>query len=562
MKEITQDVTRAGLRGFIESNFQGPEAAFFKKSNQPDRKYYEGEEYWELHRYETYYLGLQHEDKRYNWDGTTYVPEVERRLMNQAGGVSTPATGGRLSWYLRRPYIREQLCPVIVDRFSDLLFSKRNRPAFSEYKPEFTQFFNKLVIKTKLWSRLLWARDMAGAMGTVIVGVVLRDGKPEIQVLNAKHCHALFKGNDPNTGELDGLEVMFKYQTEIEEMNPYTRKIEKKNVSMLYRRMITANYDIAAVAPFEGSEKGFNWQITSAYQHDLGFVPFVWIQNDGACNDAFGFADCDQELDNLDALDGIISQAFRGTLYNSDPTLVLELSNRDKPDHVQTGSSTALVLDSNGKEAAKILEMNGAGPKTGLDLEERIRKTILRDVRCVLPEELVNANTASEIQARVQAMIDRVDRMREHWEPYIIDLMGFIVRMLNMQVPGTNVTVASQIPWLKGVQIPTEEDIFELVWPALSEIDENKIQAKVSAYASAIMAGIMSRETAVKKLAADLGFSRPNEELARILKEREDEFLQTAIHARASMTRKAVEPVAKPEKPESVGNNDGIVNAD
>lgn len=560
MKEITQDIKNSGLRAFIEANFQEPEKQFFIKSNAPDRKYYEGEEYWDLHRYETYYLGLQHEDKRYNWDGTTYVPEVEKRLMNQAGGVSTPATGGRLAWYLRRPYIREQLCPVIVDRFSDLLFSKRNRPAFSEYKEEFAPFFNKLVIRTKFWSRMLWARDQAGAMGTVVVGVVLRNGKPEIQVLNAKNCHPLFKGNDPNTGELDGLEVMFMYQAEVEEINPYTKKIEKKNVSMLYRRMITAKYDIAAVAPV--TDEAPVWKITAAYQNDLGFVPFVWIQNDGACNDAYGFADCDQELDNLDALDAIITQSFRGTLYNSDPTLVLELANKDRPDHIQTGSSTALILDRTGNETAKILEMNGAGPKTGLEIEERIRKTILRDVRCVLPEELVNANTASEIQARVQAMIDRVDRMRENWEPYIIDLMGFVVRMLNTTYPEGG-TVASGIPWLKGVTIPTEEDIFELVWPALSEIDENKIQAKVAAYASAIMAGIMSRETAVKKLSADLGFSRPHEELARILAEKQDEFLQTAIHARASMTRKAGGAVAKPEKPEIEDDDkDDVVNAD
>lgn len=543
MKDITQELKSAGLRAFIDDNFQGPEVGFFRNSNQPERTYYEGETYWDLHRYETYYLGVQHDEKHYNWDGTIYVPEVERRLMNQAGGVQTAACGGRLAWYLRRPYVREQLCPVIVDRFSDLLFSKRNRPAFSEYKEEFAPFFNKLVIRTKLWSRLLWARDQAGAMGTVVVGVVLRNGKPEIQVLNAKQCHPLFKNNDPNSGELEALEVMFQYQTEVTETNRITKKTTKKTVPMLYRRLITAQYDIAACAPI--NDELFVWTITAAYENNLGFVPFVWIQNDGTCNDAFGFADCDQELDNLDALDAIISQSFRGTLYNSDPTLVLELANRDKPDHVQTGSSTALVLDAPGGESAKILEMNGAGPKTGLELEERIRKTVLRDVRCVLPEELVNANTASEIQARVQAMIDRVDRMREHWEPYIIDLMGFIVRMLNTEIePG--ITVASRIPWLKDVQIPSVDDIFELIWPALSEIDENKIQAKVSAYASAIMAGIMSRETAVKKLAADLGFSRPHEELARILKEKEDEFLQTAIHARASMTRKVpVDPAPK-----------------
>lgn len=562
MKEITQDVKASGLRAFIDSNLQGPEIQFFRQSNQPDRQYYEGANYWELHRYETYYLGVQHDDKKYNWDGTLYVSDVERRLMNQASGVPGAAVGGRLPWYMRRPYIREQLCPVIVDRFSDLLFSKRNRPMFSEFKEEFTPFFNKLLVRTRFWSRMLWARDQAGATGTVIVGIVLRNGKPELQVLNAKHCHPLFKGNDPNSGELDALEVLFKYRTEVEETNRLTRKTTKRMMDMFYRRIITAQYDIAAVAPVpEKTGEVLVWEITSAYEHGLGFVPFVWIQNDGACNDAYGFADCDQELDNLDSLDAIISQSFRGTLYNSDPTLVLELSNRDQPEHIQTGSGTALILDAAGKEAAKILEMNGTGPKTGLEIEERIRKTILRDVRCVLPEELVNANTASEIQARVQAMIDRVDRMRENWEPYILDLMGFMVRLLNMQSEN-GPTVAASIPWLRGVVIPTAEDIYELAWPALSEIDENKIQAKVSAYASAIMAGIMSRETAVKKLAADLGFNRPHEELARILAEKEDEFLQTAVNARAAMTRKIPAEKKKSEIPEPEDADDMEMNDD
>lgn len=553
MKEITNEIETSGLRKFVADNFQGAVRDFLSKSNDPQREYYEGSDFWELDRYERYYNGLQHDDKKYNWDGTMVAMDAEHRTMNNASGIAGQATGRKLQWYLRRPYIREQLCPVIVDRFSDLLFSKRNRPCFGEYEENYTKFFNKLTQKTKFWSKLLWARDQAGAMGTVVVGIIVRNGLPQIQVLNAKYCHPLFEDNDPDTGKLAALEVMFKYDCEIEYYDQRTRQTTKKKVTKLYRRIITSEYDICGTAILDDQKPV--WVISSAYEHKLGFVPFEWIQNDGNCADTYGYADLDQELDNLDCLDAIMSQAFRGTLYNSDPTLVLGLMGKDAPNSIETGSGVALVLDPTMKEDAKLLEMNGTGPKTGLDIEERIRKTILRDVRCVLPEELVNANTASEIQARIQAMIDRVDRLRENWETHVLNLMEMMIKVLNM-TNENGVTTASSVPWLRGVEIPTAEVMFELQWPALSEIDEHKIQAKVSAYVSAIVGGIMSRETAVKLISSDLGYSYPEEELERIVKEREDEFLNMAKTARNSMISKNSSPEKKVSESPVGMNND------
>lgn len=530
MKNITDSISGiSSVRALIAKDL--PNQNPFVAGDSPECDYYETEDFWELDRYERYYKGVQHDDKKFNWSGTAYVHDPKEKSIQNQSGIDGPASGRRVPWYLRRPFIREQLCPVIVDRFSDTVFSEQNRPNYVEFDNRLAPFFNKITEKVNLWARMLTARDMAGASGTVAVGLVMRRGIPQIQIINAKFCHPTFADDDKESGILTALEIMYSYTVNQDVFDRMLNRIVRKPVQKLYRRILTPNYDIVmtAVIP-EDAKKKPEWVVTSAIETGLKFVPFVWIQNDANPESEYGYPDCDQQLDNFDALDGIMSQSFRGTLYNSDPTLVAFLaSDKESPATVETGSGTAFIADPTLKEDLKLMEMNGSGPKTGLEVEERIRKIILRDTRCVLPEELVNANTAAEIMARLQAMINRVQRLRSQWREPLIQLMVFMIGILKAEVPGMDgKKLGETLPWLKGIELPKDEDSFELSWPALSELDESKILAKVTAYVAAIEGGVISQETAVGKLAADLGVNNPLEEIGRIKGERAEKMADVA----------------------------------
>jgi len=466
----------------------------------------ESERFRELDLYEAYYWGAQHDVKTVLWDGRSYIRPVDRGHAYR-GGYGGIKLDNPPPWYMRRPYTRYQLCRAVVDRFTGLLCGEKKTPTLRAVDEKGQEWIDHALKATGWWRKWALARTYGGAMGTVVVGVKLRQGRPVVEVLNAKWCTPRWKDDDPETGELASLEVLYKHPVSQWLDLPGGRR-EWKTREQWYRRLIDTSVDVALTAPISTSGGLIEWtQKGEAVTHDLGFVPFVWVKNIESLADDDGAPDCDQQWDNLDAIDALLTDAFQGTHYNADPTLVMK-TMRDAT-RVKTGSSSTITLDPN--EDAFLLELAGTGGEVAEKRALALRDIVLQTTRCVLDQSTGGvARTATETLKLNEAMYQRADEFRAQYG----DAMERVFEMMLTicRKAGQTLLVPSTLADVSKVPMPAEDDI-EVEWPPYVEMDPQTQTQEILKWVAARGARLCTQETAVRGAAHALGVGDVKKEL-------------------------------------------------
>lgn len=460
-----------------------------------------------LDRYERYYWGLQYEDRSVAWDGRTYVRPEERLAITHPGNVlSSPPP-----WYFRRPFVRRGLCRAIVDRFTDLLFGEDRLPRIQPVSGEGQAWIDAAIKMSRWWERWSLARTLGGAVGSVVVAVKLRSGRPVVEVINSKWCRPMWKNDDPDTRELAALEVRYERAMEGYESTRSAWGVETRRWSEWrewYRRIITDEVDVVMTARLPNTGTGrLEWVVKESIEHGLGFVPAVWVTNTEISGGVDGAPDCDGLWDDLDALDALYSDAFVATHYNADPTLVIR--SRREADQVALGSQTALLLWP--EESAELLELRGSGGAAALEQAKALEKAILEDAACVLTPDMETGPTATHVLRREGQMIARADQLRRQYGAAMEVLFEYLLRVCRAAGQGLDDALLRE-------PMPPDDDV-TVVWPRYVQPTAQEEELHVRKVAQARAAGLMSRATAIRAIARYVGIDDPEAEIEAIERE-------------------------------------------
>ena len=487
------------------------------------RKMGESERSRDMDRYERYFCGLQHDSKEVNWDGRPYIRADARQgamLVGPGGVLDNPPP-----WQYRRPFVRRGLCGAIVSRFTGLLFGEQRVPRIRTNGTKGQKWIDAAIKEMDFYTRSSTARTMGGAIGSVVMLAKLIKGRPIIEILNAKWCTPKWLNDDRDTRELDAIEVLYlrpvhRWEDVYDDRTRKTRAMWIEGDEW-YKRIITRYDDVAWVAPVIKDRPVVFAEVARA-DHNLGFVPAAWIKNTDVVGDDDGAPDCDQQWDNFDALDACYSDAFQGTHYNSDPTLIIT-SDRNLGS-TQVGSQVGIQL--NKGEDAKLLEMMGGGSASAAARASEIRESILEDVRCNLADKIEKAydTTATHVLKREGSMLERADEFRRQYGDAMEHLFEAFIRMCRAK--GFD-NLAEPLASLAS-EAPDIDDVF-VEWPPYIQPtpSDEEMHVRKVAEARTSVPPLVSHKTAIRAVAHFLGIDDVDAEMKLI--EEEEKAKQDAM---------------------------------
>jgi len=462
-----------------------------------------------------FYRCMNYHQRQTDWDGRQATGHIENEAIATAGfipGGFYDAGNSTLPLKFRKPTAPYYLAKVIVNRFTGLLFGSQHHPKLVVVDdPDTDAWLTAVIESTRLWSRMVLARSYGGAMGTVAIGFVFRDGKPKIEVHDPRWCFPHFADREELV--LEKIEKRYQYPD-------MTRDAETGLMVegwFWYRRIITETDDTLwpRVPVNAGEEPRWTQHKSIVTTHDFGFCPVVWVQNNEVQDDIDGDPDCHGVYDNIETIDSLLSQANRGILSNCDPTLHISTDD-DIPDGLRKGSDNAIKTSSGG--SVSYLEISGAGPKAALEFAAELEKRVLRITRCVLDDNFSGpARTEAEVTQNYSNMIEQADILREQYGERgvkrLLEMLLRAARKLSTPVVdrgGDLPRIMRSVIRLPRTKEGTEHQIgkgqmLELDWPDWAEPTLTEITSAVDAAGKAMNYGLTDLEHGVRFIAHYFG---------------------------------------------------------
>jgi hypothetical protein len=272
--------------------------------------------------------------------------------------------------------------------------------------------------------------------------------------------------------------------------------------------------------------------------HDLGLVPWVWVKNLPGklrlvdASDASGaskaprYSEIDGACTFMAAIDSMIeieyqlSQEGRGLKYSMDPTLLVKepaaptSAAAAKPPGSAGGKqrvkspANAMTVGKDGD--AKLLEITGEAFKVVLEYVRAIREFAMESVHGSRADtlKLTGAQSGRAMEIMQQALIWLAGRLRVSYGE------GALLELLRMAL-----AAHEKFPLtLEGKpqdKVKADEPI-TLQWPRWYEPTATDRQANATTLQLHAEAGHLSRETAVRSIAADYDIEDVDAEIARI----------------------------------------------
>ena len=306
------------------------------------------------------------------YQGERYIPLIERR----------PSSQYRLARYVARTVSRK-------------LFAGRHVPKVKAPDEKTEKRINDLLTGSKIWPTMFEAA-YRGSVGSVAVTFRVEGKKIGLKVWRALWCSPFFD----DFAELALLRIHYvSYGWQLAAIGVNTEFPERQ---YWFIRDYTPTREIT-YAPVLSDD----WNPVSGFvdptrvlvegeviEHNLGFVPGIWIMNPGGVSSPDGCALWEDGLPNMIEVDYLLSQASRGARYSCAPQLVTVgelLMEKDR----ESAANPATVLhfaaphrdgesgESIGGGDAKLLEMQGTGAEAALKIIEVLKKYGLEQIGLV-----------------------------------------------------------------------------------------------------------------------------------------------------------------------------------
>lgn len=530
----------------------------FPRSAEVRQKLYAGgakgvsHRYRRLDRLDAFYKCLEYEHHQVGWDGSpadqfeTISPQVVVPI-----GFTQPANDKTVKQ--KRPTAPLRLTPMVVDRFTGLLFSKDRTPKVEvEGDADAQDFLGAVFKKARFWRTMYQARTYGGSMGSVLVTCQLRKGRFSFTAHSPKFVHDVIWA-DPDLKIPAGVLIQYIFMKEIEVLDSKTGMPlgKTKPVPYLYRRIIDEQWDVIfEPKQVTGSElPDLRPDMTLSYEHKLGRFPGVWIQNLPSDDELDGISDCEGAYQMFETIDRQVAQSNKGLLQNQDPTLVISRDKRlvQMGAPLKKGSDNAIDVGQGG--TAEYLEIGGSGISAARDFVKDLKQSAMDKVQCVAadPEKVSGAaQSAKAIEYFYAPMLEKASRLREQYGEGVELLAEIVLDLARtwsdpLLYPGNVKAVKFDLPQKvveldedpenpnpdEGARVvmvnrhPGEGGIIALTWGAFFQKTPQDVQTMIGVIAAAYQAELIDQETAVRKVAKLLEIEDVDALLRRVREESE-----------------------------------------
>ena len=437
----------------------------------------------------------------------------------------------------RRPSVKYGLCRLLVEDAVALLFSEGHFPT-PENEDETIREAMAEIVKDLRLNEVMLDATTAGSVGSIALHLRIlgqKDGKSYrafVEVNNTKYLTPTFDLTQPDVL----LAITEKYKVLGKDLRAQGYFVESDEDQVWF--WFARQWDDASETwflPWKVNDQEaipFQIDLSRTIIHELGFVPWVWVRNlpgklkllttandatagvaysdtDGACTFAAA-------IDAMIEIDYQLSQAGRGLKYSMDPLLMLK-EPAAPPDASFTKSpSNALVVSDKGD--AKMLEIGGSAFTVVVEYVRHLREMALEAAHGnrADSQKLSTAQSGRAMELMNQSLIWLADRLRvTYGEGALLNLLKMAL-LAHEKFPLTvnGVAMAKIKP----------DVVITLRWPAWYSPTAHDRQEMATTLKLHKEAGHLSRETSVKKLAADYDIEDVNAELALIAADQQAEL--------------------------------------
>ena len=405
----------------------------------------------------------------------------------------------------RRPSVRYGLARLVVEDSVALLFSEAHFPTFETADPVTRDALAAFVRDARLNSVLVEA-SLRGSVGSVVLQFRVLTGRAFVDVLDTSYLTPRWAENEPDTLS----SVTERYKVSGASLVAQGYEVDDAGATYWFQRVWDSEFERWYDPVLVGSRVFAKEDDRRTIRHGLGFVPMIWIKNlpggngiDGACTFA-------SAIDTAIEIDYQLSQAGRGLKYSSDPTLLIrEPAGLDST--MVRGAANALVVSEKGD--AKLLEIGGTASQAVIEYVKTLRDLAL---------ESLHGNRADANRLSVPASGRAMQLMNQGLQ-WLADNLRVsygqmaLVALARMYVRASCV-YASQA---ESSPVPSLDILasISLRWPDWYPPDALDAQRMAQTLISLVSAGQMSRETAMRVLAAAYDIHDVTAEMARIKSE-------------------------------------------
>lgn len=412
----------------------------------------------------------------------------------------------------RRPSVRCNIAKKVVDDSVSMLFSDAHFPHFDCTDEILRDILLQIKKESHLDLQMIEAATK-GSVGSVAIIMRILENRLFFETFCTKNLTPVFDPKDPDNlisvreqYKVSGRDLVeLDYDVE-EDVDYWFIRDWDSSSEIFYLPKPIKNYRSESKIDDEEFEREIVDKERTV-EHNLGFVPIVWIKNlpngegiDGECTFAAA-------IDTIIEIDYQLSQVGRGLRYSSDPTLLIKEPAVGQGQIIK-GAGNALIVDAEGD--AKYLEIDGGASNAVLEYVKRLRETALESVNGnrTSPDKISVAQSGVAMKHMNQDLVNLVDKLRiTYGECGILKLLKMILKATKKYSIVVN---GEKIPELD------ENSEISLRWPdwypqTILEMQQESITLKTLTESH-----LISKKTALKILAQKYDIEDIDAELLEI----------------------------------------------
>jgi hypothetical protein len=410
----------------------------------------------------------------------------------------------------RRPSVRYRLCRLVVDDAASLLFSEGHFPGLElDGVEESTHKAFKALAKELKLNEIFIDAVTKGSIGSVCLLLRVLRNRAFVSVMKTVHLMPTWDPQAPD----QLLKVVERYKLKGQELKDAGYAIADGDAALEFwwQREWTPAEEVWYL-PLKVSKDPDKQQpqrdSAKTVTHNLGFVPMVWVRNLPGGDETDGAPTFpDEAVDTNIEMDYQLSQAGRGLKYSSDPTLLVKEPALAEKGSFVKGAANAIVVGPDGD--AKMLEINGTAVAAVIEYVRLLRELAIESMHGnrANTEKQAAAPSGKALELMNQALVWLADRLRiSYGEGALRDVLVMLLRA-HAKVP-LQMKDGTKLP-----EIPASAKL-TLRWPAWYQPTLDDLQKRAATLVQLCDAGLLSRETAIKIMAAEYDIEDPAAEKA------------------------------------------------
>ena len=406
----------------------------------------------------------------------------------------------------RRPSVRYNLSRVIVNDSVSMLFSEGRFPRIQTDDEETSAALEKIVKDCRL-NEVMVEAAIVGSVGSVAVLFQVLNGRVFYKALPTTYLTPSWNPVAPD--QLVSVTEQYKVRGDMLASQGYAIDDDDRMSQFWFMRTWGANAETWFVPWLVNTTESITPQVDTkkTVNHNLGFVPMVWIKNLSGGDDIDGTCTFEQAIPAQVEIEYQLSQAGRGLKYSSDPLLMIKEPPSGGGDIIK--GSNALVVSSDGGDA-KLLEISGSAAAAVIEYAKALRMMALETVggNRADADKLSAAQSGRAMELMNQSLIWLADKLRvSYGEGALLDLMNMAVRASTIKLVDKQGRPIGEIKHDAEVS---------LKWPRWYHSTAEDRQQDATTLNTLRAAKLISQETAVGAIADEYDIEDVEAELKKL----------------------------------------------